>query len=515
MLQGRLPLVNVSAEKSRSLWMTVAPLRAPPLSENIRVDVAIIGSGIAGASAAYELTLKGLTVAILDRGTLGRGMTSRTSAHLTFQSDDLYQEVIGRRGLQAAKIHYRSQRAAVDRIEENLKREKIACDFTRLDGILGLARGQDAKLLDDELKACHQVGYPEVRRAHKSELQRLKSRDGLVFPEQGRFHPLKYLDGILKAAQRRGAELYADTCVSAIEETARGVLVTTETGFRVRARAAIVATNGPINTKLAIHSKQAPYRTYVFAAPVPKGRIADALYWDTEDPYHYVRLHPGRSEDMLIAGGEDHRTGEADDAEARFRKLERWTRVRFPEIGKTRFRWSGQVLDPIDYTAFIGRSPGQNRIYVATGDSGQGLTHGTIAGMMLTELIVTGKSHWESVYDPSRKTAKGLLRYLQENLATVKSLAEYATPGDLKSTPGRRGTGGLMRDGMSKLAVCRDLKGRLHRNSAACTHSGCIIHWNTFEACWDCPCHGSHFAPNGAVLNGPAIEPLSPAPAAD
>ena len=505
--------VNALSEKSVSLWMTIKPLREPALDRPISVDVAVIGSGIAGASAAYELSLAGLSVAVLDRGILGRGITARTSAHLTFQSDDLYQEVIARRGLQAAKIHYRSQRAAVDRIEENIKTEMIACDFTRLEAVMGLARGQDPKVLDDELKACHQVGYPEVRKASKRELTRLKTRHGLVFPEHGRFHPLRYLDGLLRAAKRHGATLYENTCVTDIEETPRGVTLKTAGGHRVRARQAIIATNGPIATPRSLHIKQAPWRTYVFAAPVRKGAIADYLYWDTEDPYHYVRLQPRRgSHDMLIAGGEDHRTGAADDAEARYRKLERWTRARFPEIGKTAYRWSGQVLDPIDFTAFIGRSPGRERIFLATGDSGQGLTHGTIAGMLLRDLIVEGGSHWEGVYRPDRKTARGLLQFASDNLAAAQGLADYVTPGDISSAQELKpGEGGILREGLHKVAVARDARGRLHRHAAVCTHSGCLVRWNSFEACWDSPCFGSHYAPDGEVLNGPAITALAPA----
>lgn len=501
-----------AAEASHSLWMDVAAFSAEPLAKSITTDVAIIGSGICGTSLAYELTAKGISVAMLDRGRIARGMSARTSAHLTFQSDDLYQEVISRRGERIGKLHYQSQRAAVDRIEAIVKREAIACDFKRLDGILGLARGQEASLLEDELKACHKLGYREVRWATKEELTRLKTTRGLCFPEQARFHPVKYLNALLRRIGKRGGKIHAHSPVIEVNETRAGVTLVTASGHTVRAKFAVVATNSPIEPKVAIHTKQTPYRTYVLAAGIPKKKIADALYWDTEDPYHYVRLQPGRRTDILIVGGEDHRTGEADNAEARLRKLEAWMRRRFPEAGAIKYRWSGQILDPIDYTAFIGRSPGRKRIFLATGDSGQGLTHGVVASLLLADLIGGKASPWESVHRPNRKTLEALGQYVSDNLTVAKNMLGYLTPGEIAAAERLKpGKGAILRHGLEKLAVCRDLKGKLHVRSASCTHVGCLITWNSFEQCWDCPCHGSHFAPDGEALNAPAVASLAKA----
>lgn len=502
--------LNAAKEASHSLWMDVGAYPAKSLESSITTDVAIIGSGICGTSLAYELTAKGIAVAMLERGRIGRGMSSRTSAHLTFQSDDLYQEVISRRGEAVARHHYQSQRAAVDRIASILKKERIACDFKRLDGILGLARGQQVSLLEDELEACHRLGYAGVRWATKDELARLKTTRGLCFPEQARFHPVKYLNGLLRKIEGRGGEIYAHSPVVALAETRTGVTLTTAAGHKVRAKHAVVATNSPIEPRLAIHSKQTPYRSYVLGAEVRKKGIADALYWDTEDPYHYVRLQPGRRGDILIVGGEDHRTGEADDADIRFRKLETWMRRRFPEAGAIKYRWSGQILDPIDYTAFIGRSPGRKRIFLATGDSGQGLTHGVVAGLLLTRLLRGRPSPWESVYRPQRRTLSAVGRYVSDNLAVAGNMLGYLSPGEIASARRLKpGNGAILRHGLEKLAVCRDLKGKLHVRSASCTHVGCLIRWNSFEQCWDCPCHGSHFAPDGEALNAPAVTSLA------
>jgi Rieske Fe-S protein len=280
----------------------------------------------------------------------------------------------------------------------------------------------------------------------------------------------------------------------------------------VRARFAVVATNSPINDRAAIHSKQAPYRSYAMAFTIRRNLLDDALYWDLADPYHYVRLStgPGKT-DYLIVGGADHKTGEADDADARFDGLSAWICALVPDIGREKRRWSGQVFEPIDYCGFIGRNPGSENVFVATGDSGQGLTHGVIAGLMIADLVVKGRSPWSELYDPARKPVGAVKEFITENLTAVKNFAEALAPGELASLDELpAGQGAIVRQGMSKVAAFRTEGGKLILHSAKCTHLGCLVHWNSFERCWDCPCHGSQFAADGSVLNAPAIAPLDP-----
>jgi Rieske Fe-S protein len=311
--------------------------------------------------------------------------------------------------------------------------------------------------------------------------------------------------------QSRGGRFYADTAVESVEEDENGVAVKTASGKVVRARNAIVATNSPINGDLPIHTKQAPYRTYAMSFTVPRGAVADALYWDTLDPYHYVRLQPGPgSTDYLIVGGADHKTGEADDANVRFEALEAWMRNLVPVLGRETHRWSGQILDPIDYAGFIGLNPGNEKSYIATGDSGQGITHGVVAGLLIADLIVRGESPWSQLYDPARKTVSAIKNFLAENVTALKNFAEYVAPGELSAfdelEPGR---GAIIRKGIKKVAAYRDEAGKLHARSATCTHAGCHVHWNSLEVCWDCPCHGSQFAVDGSPLNAPAVSALA------
>jgi Rieske Fe-S protein len=276
---------------------------------------------------------------------------------------------------------------------------------------------------------------------------------------------------------------------------------------------AVFATNSPINDRLALHTKMAPYRTYAMAFTLPRGALPDALYWDMADPYHYIRLQPGPGgTDYLIVGGKDHKSGEADDGDVRFEALAAWIKELVPDLGREVARWSGQVMDTIDYCGLIGLNPGSKQVFVATGDSGQGMTHGALAGILLKKLIIYGSGEWSDVYEPSRQPVSAAMNFVNENVTVIKNFAKYLLPGELKSVEELKpGDGGIIRSGLTKIAVSRDANGHLHACSAVCTHAGCHVHWNSTEQCWDCPCHGSQFAPDGAVLAGPAIQALSKA----
>jgi nitrite reductase/ring-hydroxylating ferredoxin subunit len=253
-------------------------------------------------------------------------------------------------------------------------------------------------------------------------------------------------------------------------------------------------------------------------ARIRTGSVADRLYWDTGDPYQYVRLQrigggaSGEPErEILIVGGADERTGVPTDAEEPYRFLEQWTRERFP-IEEVEFRWSGQVMEPVDLMAFIGRSPGVgDNVYIATGDSGHGITHGTIAGILISDLILGLENPWTDLYDPGRVTLRSAPEFARFNLEVAGHYAEWATgtsddvAAEAEIAPG---DGGIVWRGMLPVACYRDEGGVLHERSAVCTHLGCIVHWNREEKSWDCPCHGSRFGTDGEVLNGPARTPL-------
>jgi glycine/D-amino acid oxidase-like deaminating enzyme/nitrite reductase/ring-hydroxylating ferredoxin subunit len=446
---------------------------------------------------------------VLDRGKIGSGMTARTTAHLSANNDDTFKTMIDKRGEKLARDFYVSQQAAIDRIDTIQSAESIPCDFRRVDGFLFPGPKTSQSEIEEEHKASEQAGMP-VRYAAGIPLRGYEKTRCLRYPNQATFHPTKYLKGLAYCIEARGGKLFADTAVMRVDEEDDGVVVTTEGGVKVRAKHAVIATNSPINDRVALHSKQAPYRTYAMALELPRGKLPDALYWDTLDPYHYVRQHPGKAQDYLIVGGADHKSGEADDAEIRYEALEAWIRNLVPDVGGVTHRWSGQVLDTIDYSSFSGRNPGSKNVFVHTGDSGQGITHGVVGSLIIAAMIMQGRELWQELYGPERKTLSAISTFISENVTAIKNFAEYVAPGEVESfgeiEPGK---GAVVRHGLKKVAAYRDEKGTLHARSATCTHLGCHLHWNSFERCWDCPCHGSQFSIDGDVLNGPATEPLA------
>jgi glycine/D-amino acid oxidase-like deaminating enzyme/nitrite reductase/ring-hydroxylating ferredoxin subunit len=499
---------------TQSIWYSNfdVPTR-PKLTENLTVDACIVGAGVAGLTVAYTLARAGRRVVVVDLGQVGGGESGRTTAHLTNALDDRYIAVEKAHGADGARMAAESHSAAIDKIEQIVREEQIDCDFTRLNGYLFLGADDETSLINRELAAAHRAGLTEVTRVEM--VPGLESGPALRFPRQGRLHALKYLNGLADAIERHGGKVFGDSKVENIEGGAPAN-ITTKDGMSVTANDVVVCTNGSISDMVVTHVKQAPYRTFVVAFAVPKGSIPDALYWDTPRPYHYVRIQPLDSmRDVLIVGGEDHKTAHEDDATDRFDALEFWAHGLWPFVGKRITQWSGQVLETNDYLAFIGRNPdGAEHVWLATGDSGMGMTHGTIAGILLPTLIA-GKQHpWATLYDPKRVTlhAAQLLGLAKEGADVAMQFADYVTPGEVSDVRDiAPGEGRIVRRGLDKIAVYRDESGVLHKHSAVCTHLRCIVDWNSAEKSWDCPCHGSRFDPMGKVLNGPAVADLEPA----
>ena len=511
---NRLPAMPSDSGRTTSIWMATADVPDfPPLAADTDADVCIVGAGIAGLTVAYTLARAGSRVVVLDDGPIGGGETGRTTAHLSDALDDRFYEIERVHGELGARMGAESHAAAIDRIEEIVRLERIDCDFARLDGYLFLAPDDERPELERELEAAHRASLSDVELLERVPVEFHDFGPCLRFPRQARFHVLKYLTGLARAAVRAGARIHTGSHVSEMSGAKEGesAFVKTDGGRTVKARAIVVATNSPVNDWVKMHTKQAPYRTYVVGLRVPPNAVRDALYWDTGDAYHYVRLQHDQEGEVLVVGGEDHKTGQADDMDERFGRLEQWTRAHFPMVGEVAYRWSGQVMEPVDYMGFIGRNPGDDDVYIATGDSGQGMTHGTIAGILIPDLILGRDNPWTTLYDPARVSLRTAPEFAKENLNVAALYRDYVTPGDVASADDiPRGEGRVLRRGAAKIAVYRDDAGALHERSAVCPHLYCIVDWNHVEKSWDCPCHGSRFDAYGRVVNGPASTDLEP-----
>ena len=502
-----------------TVWALTASV--PDLSTSTlpdSVEVCVIGAGIAGLTTAYELVRAGHEVLVLDDGPVADGDTGRTTAHVCTSFDDGYEAVEQMHGAAVAGLLAESFRAGVDAIERIVHDEQIECGFTRLDGWWVPSTDDADRRLQAECSAARRVGFSDVELVDAHPLASVFHARAMRFPEQAQFHILRYMTGLAAAFHKRGGRIVTHAHVETVNDAASDserCIVHLDDGRTISAAHVVVATNSPIIDRVAMHTKQTAYRTYAIAARVDAGTVPAGLFWDTDEPYHYVRLldgplaEPGGS-DLLIVGGEDHKTGQSDDENASFGRLEEWTRQRFPIHG-VEARWSGQVMEPVDFIAYIGRNPGSRKLWIVTGDSGNGMTHGTIAGLLLPTLI-SGQAHpWEAMFSPSRVTLslESVATYAKETVNVVAQFADFVTGGDVGDVVDvPAGEGRIIRQGVHKLAVFRPMEGELVVRSAVCPHLGCVVHWNTAEKTWDCPCHGSRFATDGAVLNGPSPMPL-------
>ncbi len=493
-----------------SVWTDTAqiPLR-PKLTRDVKANVCIVGAGIAGMTTAYLLARAGKSVVLLDDGPIGGGMTGRTTAHLVTALDDRYFELEQLHGRKGARLAAESHRTSIDQVESIVKDEKIDCEFERLDGYLFEPPDDLKDILERELKAAHRAGLSDLEIVERAPISSYDTGKALLFPRQAQFHPLRYLEGLALAIEREGGQIYNQTHARKIEG-GNPARIETSTESIVSADAVVVATNTPVNDLFAIHTKQAAYLTYVIGALVRRGEVERALFWDTPHPYHYIRLESLNDDyDLLISGGEDHKSGQKDDANVRFAALERWTLTRFP-IKSVEYRWSGEVMEPIDGLAFIGRNPmDHDNVFIATGDSGNGMTHGTIAGMLISDLILGKENEWATLYDPSRKTLRALGKFAKENINVAAQYTDFVTPVEVDSSEEiPPGSGKIIRRGLKKIAAYKDDAGEVHELLAVCRHLGCIVDWNSLEKTWDCPCHGSRYDALGRVIMGPANKDL-------
>jgi glycine/D-amino acid oxidase-like deaminating enzyme/nitrite reductase/ring-hydroxylating ferredoxin subunit len=378
------------------------------------------------------------------------------------------------------------------------------------------------KLLAEELEAAAHAGLEVARVEH---LPRPWPAIGpaLRFPRQAQFHPTKFLSGVVRQLLDKGVRVHTHSRAVEVAEKPGGVAVTVHNfkGPVVTCSRAIVATNTPVNTLVAIHTKQSGYQTYVIALRVPAGAFAEPVLlwdglWEDDTSYHYVRLMQGEPaggrDDLLIVGGEDHKTGQGPEGAEPYRCLEEWARRNFPMCGGVERRWSGEVMEPSDGVAYIGLAPGRERTFLVTGDSGNGMTHSAIAAMLIPDLI-DGRGHpWATLYEPTRKVGWHAWKdYAQENLNTVAQYRDWLKGGTVANESEiRPGTGAVLTHGLRHLAVYKDESGKCTRMSAACPHLGGVVRWNDQEQTWDCPCHASRFDRHGRVIHGPANSDLTP-----
>lgn len=496
-----------------------------PLEEDIATDVCIVGGGIAGLLSAYCLQEEGREVCVIEAYELGSGQTGRTTAHCTYALDFGYFKLQKYHGKKAMQTVAQSHISAIKKIIEIISKEEIECDLERINGYLFASndeitnyslqsnREKSYEFLNLELEAILDAGLSEVYMTERIPIYSFDPGPALCFPDQIQFNPLKLLKALAECVTRRGGKIYTHSHVLEIHG-GDAAYVKLQNNHVVTCESIIVATNTPINDVFAIHTKQASYRSYVIALELPKGNVIKGLYWDNQDPYHYVRLikNDQNLSDVILVGGEDHKTGQKDDPEHCYTRLENWTRKRFPDCGKVTYRWSGQIMMPVDGLAYIGSNPSdESNVYVVTGHSGNGMTYSAIAGILLTDLILERENSWTSIYNPSRISLSSAGNYIKENINSLFQYKDWLLENHADEIKDLQNNKGLVyREGFQFVAAYKDNLGHLNLTSATCPHLGGIVRWNDVEKSWDCPCHGSRFDCLGKNIEGPACVDLSP-----
>lgn len=484
----------------------------PALERDVEVDVAIVGGGLTGITAAYLLKQAGATVALLERNRCATADTGHTTAHLTMVTDLRLQHIVKKFGQECGRALWDAGAAAIDEMESIVQREGIRCEFNRVPGYLhvplrdpGGTHERESLMRDSKLaKDC---GFS----AEFVEAVPYCNKPGIRFPQQAKFHPRKYLAALLSKISGEGSYVFERTAAAEFEEEPLAIQAN---GHRVRCRFVFIATHTPLmgNTgqfrALMFQTKLALYTSYVLGARLPHGCVPEALYWDTSDPYYYLRVDHYQDHDYAIFGGEDVKTGQEKDPATVFVSLEKELKKWLPAAEVTH-HWLGQVVETNDGLPFIGHTA-ENQ-FVATGYCGNGFTFGTLAAMMARDAFLKRTNPWQDLLDVHRrKLLGGTWRYITENLDfpyhLLRDRLAHAETDSLDDVA--CGCGKIVNLDGKKVAAYRDERGELTLLSPVCTHLKCIVRWNDADKTWDCPCHGSRFKAQGEVFAGPAESPL-------
>lgn len=491
-----------------SYWQASARLPDfATIAGDVEVDVAVIGAGLTGITAAYLFKKAGAKVALLERARCAAADTGHTTAHLTYVTDKRIGELVKSFGRDGAKSFWEAGAAAIDQIYHLAAASGADCEFKWTPGYLHAAwdgeESQERQSLERDAQLARELGFdarfvPSVPWA---------KRCGVRFENQAKFHPLKYLEPLLRAIPGQGSHVFEQTEAHDMEDSP----LTVRAGkFKVRCQYLMIATHTPLLGKtgllsgLMFQTKLALYTSYVLGVKLPRGAVPEALYWDTTDPYYYLRVDPQGDFDYGIFGGEDCKTGQEKGTQGQFAKLESRLKKVLP-AAEILNRWQGQVIETDDGMPFIGESAGKQ--FVATGFCGNGFTLGTLSAVMAVDRYLGRKNPWFDLFNVNRKQFHGgTWRYIEENLdypyyLLRDHLARAAgdSVDDLKP-----GEGKILKLKGKKVAAYRDADGNVTLRSPVCTHLGCIVRWNNMDQTWDCPCHGSRFHTDGKVFSGPA-----------
>jgi glycine/D-amino acid oxidase-like deaminating enzyme/nitrite reductase/ring-hydroxylating ferredoxin subunit len=506
-LPSKIPMNTVTG-KPISFWIDSTPeTEFPPLTQDVVVDVAIVGGGIAGLTAAMLLKRAGKTVAVLESRKIVTGASGHTTAKVTSLHQLIYADLLHHLGVEKARVYAESNQAALEQVAKFVEQEQIDCDFSRRSAYTFTEAESGLKKIEAEVDAALKLGLP-ASFVQETSLP-FAIAGAIRFDHQAQFHPRKYLLHLAQCIQGDGSAVFEETRVLKVDEDATACHVITDS-HTVMAQDVVITTHLPILDSGLFFAKTYPKRSYIVGARIDPDRAPEGMFIGSGQGYFSIRTTPDRDGLMLLIGGGGHKVGEVTHNEAQYQKIEDFARSRFG-LDTFDYRWSTQDMVSFDQLPYIGKlTPFSHRVSVATGFSLWGMTNGTLSGMLLSDAILGIDNPWANLYDATRATPfmtpDGVKQTVSVGMHWVSDRLKGLSASSLSEVG--IGKGQLLTLEKEKLAVYRDQQGAVHAVSAVCPHLGCIVAWNSAEKSWDCPCHGSRFDCDGKVLDGPSVKDL-------
>ena len=504
--------MSIETARHESVWIDTGPEQPslPRLEESVQANVVVLGGGIVGITTALLLKEAGMRVVLLEANQLARGVTGHTTAKVSSQHGMIYSPLRSKFGVEGARTYGAANEAALDWIAGRVERDGIDCDFRRLPSYAYISEGGDRSQAEQEAEAAQEAGLPATL-VEETPLP-YPVEAAVRFDDQAEFHVRKYLLGLAEGLAGDGCQVYENS--HAVEvDTDEHVLVKTP-GGRVTADHVVVATHYPFLDRSLAFARVHPQRSYAIVCRIA-GEPPPGMYINGDSPTRSIRAVPVDGEELLLVGGEGHKTGQGGDTEEHYRALEEFAR-RHWDVQSLEYRWSAQDGTTIDTVPYVGpMTPREDRVLMATGFAKWGMTNGTAAAIMLTDRIMGRDNPWAGLFDPNRfKPRAAAMKFVEENAQVgLRFIGDRLTkPGNRPIEDLQPGEGDIVRLAGEKVAGHRRDDGTLVAVSPVCTHLGCQVNWNTAERSWDCPCHGSRFAPEGDVIQGPAVHRLERKP---
>ncbi|MGE4282104.1 MAG: FAD-dependent oxidoreductase [Clostridia bacterium] len=492
----------------QSYWLaSTASTNYPALAEDINVDVAIIGGGLAGISCAYLLRKEGLKVAILEANRISQGTTGHTTAKVTSQHDLIYYKIKSQMGEELAKQYAVANESAIHEIKKIADNHHIDCDYTSQSAFIYTQQEEYIQKISDEVTAASSLG---IKASYVEEIPLpISIKAAVRFDNQAQFHPRKYLLALAEDIYNNGGRIFEQSRAVDIEESS-SYIITTAQGKKVTAQKVIIASHYPFYNKHGMYfTRLFSERSYVVAIKANE-EYPGGMYINAEDPARSLRYQDSESGKLILVGGDHHKTGQGKDTLKHYEALINFAHDIFT-IEDIPFRWSTQDCMTLDGLPYVGHFTSDTpNMYITTGFGKWGMTNSMVSAMILKDLITKGESPWQDVYNPSRQTiAPSAKNFIVENF----NVAEQLIAGKLSSSPKdvdvRSGEGKVIEVSGKRTGAYRDEQGTLYLVNTTCTHMGCELNWNSAEKSWDCPCHGSRFSYKGEIIEGPAVKPLT------